>query len=664
MSQDDRNRLATDAESRAVAEAAREQDWEGRSFAKGIFAGAMDLGLLHPMPEPDPEEQARAKTFLDELRAFAAEHVDGDAFDRMGYVPEEVIQGLRDLGAFGIKIPREYGGLGLSQLSYGRALEIVGSRCGSTVAFLSAHQSIGVPTPLLLFGTESQKAKFLPRLARGALSAFALTESDAGSDPANMSTVALPTEDGSAYLLTGEKLWCTNGPRAELMVVMARTPPPPGREGKGRITAFIVEADSPGVSLQHVSDFMGLRAISNGVIRFDQVRVPKENVIWGEGKGLKLALITLNTGRLSLPAMCSVAGKQSLEVARKWGNERFQWGAPVGKHDAIAQMIGRMAADAFAMDAVVRLTSLMADGKTLDIRLEAAMAKMWHSEVAWRIANDALQIRGGRGYETAGSLAARGEHPWAVERAVRDLRINLIFEGSSEIMRLFIAREAVDDHLRIAGDLVDPRAPFGKRASAALRAGLHYAWWYPTRWLGWGRWPRYAAFGALAPHVRFMDRASRRLARTLFYSMVRFGARLEKRQAVLGRLVDIGTELFVMAAVCSQALRLATERPGDETPTELADAFCRQARRRIDNTFRTVFHNEDVKNYSVARQVLAGDLEWVEAGVIGMDEGRMPSAIRRLLADDGSGRPVVVDPRDSGPGEPEAEAASAPRGME
>ncbi len=659
MSEERRDRLASDAESRAVAEAAREEDWAGRSFARGIFAGKIHLDLVHPFPEPDPDEQARAAGFLEELTAFAAERIDGDAFDRMGYVPEEVIQGLRELGAFGIKIPREYGGLELSQLSYARALEIVASRCGSTAAFLSAHQSIGVPTPLILFGTESQKARFLPRLARGALSAFALTEEDAGSDPANMATVAVPTEDGEAYLLTGEKLWCTNGPRAELMVVMARTPPPEGREGKGRITAFIVEADSPGVSVEHVSDFMGLRAISNGVIRFDSVRVPRENIIWGEGKGLKLALITLNTGRLSLPAMCSVAGKQSLEVARRWGNERFQWGAAIGKHDAIAQKIGRIASDAFAMDSVVELTSLMADGKKLDIRLEAAMAKMWHSEVAWEVANEALQIRGGRGYETAGSLAARGEHPWAVERAVRDLRINLIFEGSSEIMRLFIAREAVDDHLTIAGDLVDPRAPAGRRLAAALRAGIHYAWWYPTRWLGWGRWPRYREFGDLAEHVRFMDRASRKLARTLLYCMVRFGAGLEKRQAVLGRLVDVGTELFVMAAVCSRAMRLSREDAGDPTAVQLADAFCRQARRRIRDSLSGVFDNDDVLNYSVACQALAGAFEWMEAGVVGLDEGSAPRAVRRTIADDGSGRPVEAE-SDGGAPEPVKGAAEGP----
>ena len=608
---------ASEHEAREVAEGAREKRWKQKSFVKSLFSGRFNLDWLHPHPLPDPGEQFRASYFLRQIEEFARRHIDGDAIDRDSWVPEEVLDGLRELGAFGIKIPREYGGLGLSQVTYNRALEIVASRCISTAAFLSAHQSIGVPQPLAFFGTEAQKRAYLPRLAAGALSAFALTEPEAGSDPANMSTTATPTADGSAYLLNGEKLWCTNGPRAELLVVMACTPARAGVKGKRPISAFIVDRAWPGVEVVHTSHFMGLKGLSNGVLRFTNVRVPRENLLWGEGLGLKLALITLNTGRLSLPALCSGAGKSAVHMCRRWCRDRVQWGAPVGRHDAVAQMLGRMAANAFAMEAVMELSSSMADAKTFDIRIEAAMAKLWNSETAWALADDAVQMRSGRGYETADSLRARGEEmPAPVERMLRDLRINRIFEGSSEIMRLFIAREAVDQHLKVAGVLVNPRAPFGKRMAALVRAGFHYAWWYPTRWVGWGRWPRFSEFGRLAGHMRFVDRSSRKLARAIFACMVRFGAGLEKRQAVLGRIVDIGSELFAMTAVTVRVDLLAAKTPGDSSPEDLADLFCMHARRRVRAHFAALFSNDDVATYKVAARTMEGTYGWLEEGVV------------------------------------------------
>ena len=607
--------LSDARQSRDVAEDAREAGWTKRSFMKELFGGRLSLDLVHPHPAQDPEEAARAAPFLDRIRRFADEHVDGDAFDRDGWVPDSVLQGLADLGAFGIKIPREYGGLGLSQTSYNRALALVASRCASTAAFLSAHQSIGVPTPLVLFGTEEQKRKYLPRLAGGELSAFALTEQMVGSDPANMSTVAELSEDGTHYILNGEKLWTTNGPRSDLLVVMARTPARKGVKGKRPISAFIVETAWPGVEVGHICRFMGLHGISNGVLHFRDVKVPRENLLWGEGLGLKLALITLNTGRLALPAFCAAAGKALLRGCRMWAAERVQWGAPIGKHDAVAQKLGRMAAETYAMEAAVELAAAMSGLGTLDLRLEAATAKLWHSEKAWDLVDDALQIRGGRGYETADSLKARGEDPLPVERCMRDSRINLIFEGSSEIMRLFIAREAVDEHLAVAGAAIDPRVPVAKRAAAFLRAALHYAVWYPGKWLGWGLWPRHRAFGPLAGHMRYVDRTSRRLARTLFHAMLRFGPKLEQRQAVLGRLVDIGGDLFVMTAACVRAMKLVGENPADRTPFELADAACRLARRRNSARFRAVFRNDDRKMYKVARGAMADRYEWLEEGI-------------------------------------------------
>jgi len=578
---------------------------------RDLFLGNLRMDLIHPYPAQDAAEIARAKPFLDKLDRFLREKVDADRIDREGEIPEDVIQGLRELGAFGIKIPREYGGLGLSQLSYMKAIELVSSVDGSLTALLSAHQSIGVPQPLKMFGTEAQKKKYLPRLAKGAISAFALTEPGVGSDPATMETMAVPSE----------KLWCTNGTKAELMVVMARTPSMVVRgKEKRQITAFIVEADWPGVEVAHRCHFMGLKAIYNGVMRFTNVRVPKENVLWGEGKGLKLALITLNTGRLTLPISAVAAGKRCLEISRKWADERVQWGRKIGQHDAIAQKIGTMAANTLAMEAVAELCGAMAERGGYDIRLEAAIAKLYNSEVGWRIIDDTVQIRGGRGYETADSLRARGEKPVPVERIMRDFRINLIFEGSSEIMHLFIAREALDKHLEVAGDVVLPGKTVGERLRGVIRALLFYARWLPGRWLGWGRWPRYAAFGPLAPHIRFVDRGARRLALRIFYSMLRFGPKLELRQSVLFRLVDVGAELFAMAATCARAQWLLRhERASGERAVRLADVFCRQARGRVRSKFRGLWRNEDVPTYRLAQEVLEGEHRWLERGMVELE---------------------------------------------
>ena len=605
--------LATEKEARDVAEEARETEWEHPSFARELFLGRFRLDLIHPHPPDDEAETARAKPFMDELQAFI-DRVDSAEIDRTGEIPESLVQELRDMGAFGIKIPKEYGGLGLSQMSYIRAMELITSKDGSLVALLSASQSIGVPQPLKLFGTEDQKRRFFPRLAKGAISAFALTEVDAGSDPANMRTTATPTDDGEHFIINGEKLWCTNGTRAELFVVMARTPDGE-KNGKPvkQITAFIVDASMPGVEVVHRLRFMGLKAIENGVIRFTNVKVPRDNILWGEGKGLKLALVTLNTGRLTLPAGCAGAGKQMLRISRKWALERVQWGQPIGKHEAVAQKIAMMAANTFAMEAVAELATALYEKGGYDIRLEAAIAKMYNSEAGWRIIDDTLQIRGGRGYETAESLASRGEAPIAVERAMRDYRINLIFEGSSEIMRLFIAREAVDHHFKMAFDIVKPESTMKQRLSAMAKSTPFYLSWYPTRWVSTSQLKSYGEFGRLARHLRYAERTTRHLGRSIFHAMVRYGPKLERKQAVLFRAVDIGSELFAMSAACVRARML--EQKGQPEAIALADTFCREARRRIDNLFSNLYGANDDNMYKLAMSVLKGEHAWLEHGI-------------------------------------------------
>ncbi|HSC33093.1 MAG TPA: acyl-CoA dehydrogenase family protein [Gemmatimonadaceae bacterium] len=620
--------LASEQEARDVAEAARESEWAQPSFLQELFLGRFRPEIIHPFPPDDPEETARAKPFFDALRSYL-ERYPSDDVDRAGEIPEPLVQELREMGAFGIKIPREYGGLGLSQTSYIRAMGMVTSRDGSLTALLSAHQSIGLPQPLKLFGSDAQKKKYFPRLAKGAISAFALTEVDAGSDPANMRTSAEPTPDGSAFILNGQKLWCTNGTRAELMVVMARTPDAVVHgKPKKQITAFIVETNWPGVEIVHRCRFMGLKAIENGVIRFTNVRVPRENILWEEGKGLKLALITLNTGRLTLPASAAYAAKSMVRVAREWSNERVQWGQPIGKHEAVAQKLARMAANTFAMESVAELASKMADRGGYDIRLEAAIAKMWNTEAGWRIVDDTLQIRGGRGYETADSQRARGERPIPIERAMRDFRINLIFEGSSEIMRLFIAREAVDFHFRTAFDLVNPKATGKQRMAALRRSARFYPVWYTSRWVGGFR--SYGDFGHLADHMRFIERATRRLGRSIFHAMVKLGPKLEKRQMVLFRAVDIGAELFAMSASCVRAVNVA--RNGDANAIDLADVFCREARLRIAEHHRNLFGPTDGALYRLSQRVMQGEFTWLEQGIVAMESEETETATAELIA--------------------------------
>jgi alkylation response protein AidB-like acyl-CoA dehydrogenase len=627
--------LASEKEARDVAEAARESEWSGPSFVRELFLGRFRLDLVHPHPPDDPNEAARAKPFFDRLTEFL-QRVDSDMIDRTGDIPEAYVQELRDMGAFGIKIPTEYGGLGLSYSSYVKAMAMVTSKDGSLTAMLSAHQSIGLPQPLKLFGTDEQKQRFFPRLAKGAISAFALTETDAGSDPANMHAHAEPTPDGKHFILSGEKLWCTNGTRADLYVVMARTPDAVvnGKQRK-QITAFIVEASWPGVEIVHRCRFMGLKAIENGVIRFTNVKVPRENILWGEGKGLKLALITLNTGRLTLPASAAGGSKALLQASRTWASERVQWGAPIGKHEAVAEKVAMMAANTFAMEAIAGLTVGLAEHGHYDIRLEAAIAKMYNTEHGWHIVDDALQIRGGRGYETADSLRARGERPIPIERAMRDARINLIFEGSSEIMRLFIAREAVDHHFKTAFALVDKESSKGEKAAAFGRVMRFYPTWYPARWLGKGQVPgAFGEFGKLAGHMRFAERHTRKLGRAIFHAMVRLGPKLERRQLVLFRAVDIGAELFAMTAACVKARKL--EKEGNTEASMLADLFCRAAEVRIERLFADFYGRYDREMYRVAQQVMRGEYAWLEEGIIDMIEpdegGAAPSAARRERA--------------------------------
>ncbi|MFE2497299.1 acyl-CoA dehydrogenase family protein [Streptomyces scopuliridis] len=608
----------SEREARQVAEAAREQGWRKPSFAKEMFLGRFRLDLIHPHPMPASEDVKRGEQFLTKLREFSETRIDGARIEREARIPDEVINGLKELGALGMKIETKYGGLGLTQVYYNKALALVGSASPAIGALLSAHQSIGVPQPLKIFGTQEQKDTFLPRLARTDISAFLLTEPDVGSDPARLATTAVP--DGDSYVLDGVKLWTTNGVVADLLVVMARVPKTEG--GKGGITAFVVEAGSPGITVENRNAFMGLRGLENGVTRFHQVRVPAANRIGPEGAGLKIALTTLNTGRLSLPAMCVGAGKWCLKIAREWSAAREQWGKPVGRHEAVGAKISFIAATTFALEAVVDLASQMADEDRNDIRIEAALAKLYGSEMSCLMADELVQIRGGRGFETADSLAARGERAVPAEQMLRDLRINRIFEGSTEIMHLLIAREAVDAHLAVAGDIIDPDKSLSDKARAGAQAGRFYARWLPKLVAGPGQLPgSYAEFHPaghpdLSAHLRFVERGARKLARSTFYAMSRWQGRMETKQGFLGRIVDIGAELFAMSAACVRAELMRASGDHGREAYQLADVFCRQARIRVEELFTRLWSNTDDLDRKVVSGVLAGTYTWLEDGII------------------------------------------------
>lgn len=584
-----------------TAEAARENVQE-KSFAASLFLGRPDFSKIIPFPMQTLEDHDQGDAFLSRLEKVLAE-ADPDAIDREGEIPDHVMDSLAKIGAFGIKIPQRLGGLGLSQTNYSRAAMRLGAFCGNLTALLSAHQSIGVPQPLIMFGTDEQKNRYLPRCAAGEISAFALTEPDVGSDPARMKTTATPTEDGSAFLINGEKLWCTNGTKAGLLVVMARTPSPDSDKGSSRapITAFIVEANSPGVEILRRCRFMGLRALYNAVIRFTDVRVPKENIILGEGKGLRVALSTLNIGRITLPAACAGAARRCTDISLRWAAKREQWGSRIGDHAAIAGKLARMEAQTFAIESLVYYVSALAEKKA-DVRLEAALAKLWGTERAWEIVNDTMQIRGGRGYETADSLKARGEAPEPVERFLRDARINTIFEGSSEIMRLFIAREALDPHLQAGAPLLDTRIPLKKRIAAIPAAVKFYLPHLSGILTPFQSIPDAGPFQKEARRIASL---SRKLARTMILALAKFGPKLDRQQLVLSRIVDAGAELLAATASISRAKMLLESATGDHEKLLMTTRhLCHLCESTATDLLRDAFRETDRESYLLAKRLL------------------------------------------------------------
>jgi hypothetical protein len=603
----------------------------GVSFMAGVFEGKPNFDLLLP-PEEPAEERRAGEAYCKKIEAFLIHHVDPDEIERMAKIPDTVLKGLFELGAFGMKIPTQYGGLGFSYKNYGRVLTLMASWSNILALTVAVPQSIGIAMPILLFGTEEQKQKYLPLVAREAISAFALTEPMTGSDAANIQTEAVLDSTGSQFIVQGEKLWCTNGPIARFATLIARVPARrahrdgksvwvPVPEGKGAEdqvhTAFILDMHQAGVQIRQRCQFEGCRGIENAHMTFQDVRVPVENVIGEIGKGLKYALIILNVGRaISVPAICLGMAKQAWQPTLDRANSRQTFQKPIGARHTQQMRIGQMAANLFAMETLALLVWHLADHKQYDIRIEAAIVKMFCSEKTIHFLKDAQIIFGGMGYETAESKRLRGEPGFGIEQLVRDAEMYRIGEGATDVLRPFVAREGLSAHLDRARTYFDERVTGTERISEFVRLLGFYIPWY------WRQWQRNSPSMRLEmrhPKVRatlrYAERASRRLARAILYAMAMHREALRDDQGRQNRIEGVGEDLLTIAATVLSA-ESQERTAGRHEAWDLAEEFFRNARERINRNIRELLRNHDRILTAIGTRALRGDYPSLSSGII------------------------------------------------
>ncbi len=604
----------------------------GRSFMAGLFVGRPDFSLLLP-PEEPPDQVAAWECYRPQLQSFLTTYVDPDEIERTGKIPDAVLKGLFALGAFGMKIPREYGGLGFSYTNYGRALMLIASWSNILALTVAVPQSIGIAMPLLLFGTEEQKRKYLPIVAREAVSAFALTEPATGSDAANIRTEAVLDPSGTTFVVNGEKLWCTNAPIARYITLIARVPAKrittgdrtlwvPALEGKGAEdqvhTAFVLGMDEPGVRVRQRCQFEGCRGIENGHLTFTDVRIPAANVIGEIGRGLKYALTILNIGRaISIPAICLGMAKQAWQPSLDRANQRRTFQKPLSKHQTQRMRLGRMAANLFAMEALAMSAWRMADQHTYDVRIEAAITKIFCSERTIQLLKDAQIIFGGMGYETADSKRVRGEPAFGIEQLVRDAEMYRIGEGATDVLRPFVAREGLSPHLDRAGRYVGGELIGSERVVELLSLIRFYVPWYVSLWK---RRPLPNRLEFRQPRVaqllRYVERSSRRLASAIFWAMIRRGQALRDDQGRQTRIETIAEDLLTIATVALQAASPA-QADGGTSAWELAEHFALEAERRIDSMIDEIRgRNQDQVAAAIGQQAAEGAYAWLSNGII------------------------------------------------
>lgn len=508
---------------------------EQPGFAKGIFLGRFVTEGVMPYPELTAAERPAVDKAAIAVRDFAEKQIDPAEIDRTADIPQTVIEGLGRLGVLGMTAPRAFGGRGFSQSAYCRVMEVLGGRCSATSIFVNAHHSIGLRA-LLLFGTEEQKRRWLPPLVRGEqIAAFALTEPEAGSDAANVQTQAVPSPDGSHYILNGEKRYITNGAIAQVLTVMARTPVP-GRTDT-QITAFLVTPGMPGFEvLEARMDKLGIRGTATARLAFRNMPVPKDNILGPLGKGLRVALTVLDFGRTTFGACCTGAAKTCLQLAVEHARTRRQFGRPLGEFELVKKKIARMAACAYAMEACTYVTARLIDSGFEDYMLETAMLKVFSTEALWTIVNDAFQIHGGAAYFTDRPL----------ERMLRDARINQIGEGANDVLLSFIA-------------LVGMRGP-GLELKEVWEA-LHYPWRGFHTLLTFGRERLTAALAvpeiplrtpALRPHADQLAHLIRRFGMAVQRVLRRHREMILDREYVQERIAEAAMEIFASSCVLSR----------------------------------------------------------------------------------------------------------------
>lgn len=580
----------------AEAEALLGDHLQQPGFAKSLFFGQFANEQLRSYPTHIDETTA---SLVRRLQEFCDAEVDPVAIDRQAEIPPRVIDGLGRLGVLGACLPKDCGGLALSQTSYCRVLEVLGAHCGSTALFVNAHHSIG-PRALVLFGTREQQRRWLPKMATGEwISAFALTEPQAGSDAANVQSSAKPTADGSGFLINGEKRWITNGGIAQGLTVMARTPV--HGSGETKVTAFLVTPDMPGFQVvEKRMEKCGVRGTATSRLAFQDMFVPRENVLGRIGKGLQVALTVLDFGRTTFGASCTGAAKFCVSRAVEHANRRVQFGQTLGSFELVKEKLAFMQAGAFAMDACTYQTSALIDSGAGDFMLETAMLKVFATETLWRILNDTIQIHGGLAYFT--------DQPF--ERMLRDARINTIGEGANDVLRAFVALVGMRDvGLELEGVLNAIFHPFGN---------LNRIGRFAARKLG-----SLLTLPTVEVSSPELEPEAQRLAR----DVARFGSQVERllrtyqkeivdRQYQLARIADSAMELYASASVLNRLDVLLRHRHHHQDSEHAATSLERDletgryyllsAHRRIRQRLKELWNNDDPQTTRVADRMLRG----------------------------------------------------------